>query len=35
VNSRCDYAAFLNDTTCGFTRGFFGNYSTRLTRVTP
>jgi hypothetical protein len=35
VNSRCDYAAFLNDTTCGFTRAFFGNYSTRLTRVTP
>ena len=35
VNSRCDYAAFLSDTTCGFTRGFFANYGTRITQVAP
>ena len=35
VNSRCDYAEFFNDSTCGFTRGFFANYGTRLTQVTP
>jgi len=35
VNSRCDYAQFLADTTCGFTRGFFANYGTRLTQVAP
>ncbi len=33
VNSRCGFDEYLNDFTCGYTRGFFGNYGTRVTQI--
>lgn len=34
IAQRCSFATFLSDTTCGFTRSFFANWSTRLSQVT-
>lgn len=33
INQRCGFAQFSNDTTCGFKRTFFANWSTRLFRL--
>jgi hypothetical protein len=31
----CTYATYLADPTCGRTRGALGNWSTRISKVTP
>jgi hypothetical protein len=35
IGQTCTIDVFAADTTCGGTRGFFGNWGTRITRVTP
>jgi hypothetical protein len=35
VSSRCDYAQFKRDPTCGGTRSPYSNWSTRISEVTP
>ena len=31
----CTFAQFDSDTTCGGTRSYFGNFSTRITKLAP
>ncbi len=33
IAQRCNYHTFLNDTSCGNTRSFFANWSTRVTQL--
>ena len=35
IGQTCTLAQFSVDTTCGGTRGFFGNWGTRLSKLTP
>ena len=35
IQSRCRFSEFLADTTCGLTRSFFANWSTRVTHLQP
>jgi hypothetical protein len=35
VAQTCTYSTYLVDTTCGGTRGALGNWSTRLSNITP
>jgi hypothetical protein len=35
IGQTCTFDVFALDTTCGGTRGFFGNWGTRITRLTP
>jgi hypothetical protein len=35
IAQRCSFATFLSDTTCGNTRSFFANWSTRVYKVMP
>lgn len=35
VQSRCQLQEWIDDSTCGYTRSYFANWSTRITRIVP